>query len=355
MVSVQLDGVGVDKDGTAVLRDVSVEIGAGDVLAVLGSSGSGKTTLLRAIAGLDRVERGAVRFGGRDVTGEQPADRHVAFVFQRPVLFPKRSVRGNISFPLEIDHRPIDEIRERVGAEARALQIEALLRRRPKTLSAGEAQAVQIARALVKQPSVLLLDEPFANVDAHLTAQFRREVTLIQRGFGVTTVMAANESADAMTMADRVAVLEGGRVVQVAPPLDIYDRPRTVNAALLTGAADVLEVEVEHDGDGSWLVRPGVRIRVWAPALERHRGRRLQLLVRPEWWQLDPAGRIAAAVDRVERQGSHAALWCVVDGRPMTVKLDGSPAVAVGDQLRLRLDRYVLIDPRDGYRIDLAA
>jgi len=345
--------VTVIKDGAEVLSDVSVQIGAGSVLALLGSSGSGKTTLLRAVAGLDPVERGAVRFDGRDVTGERPGSRHVAFVFQRPVLFPKRSVRGNISFPLEVDHRPITEIRERVGAEARALHIEALLRRRPRTLSAGETQAVQIARALVKQPQALLLDEPFANVDGHRTAQLRREVTLIQRGFGVTTIMAANESVDAMTMADRVVVLEVGRVVQVAAPLDVYDSPRTVNAAFLTGAADVIEVTVDVDVDGCWLVRPGFRVRAWAPALAEQCDRRLQMVVRPEWWQLDPNGRIDARVERVENVGSDSSLWCIVDGRPMTVKLARAGSVRAGDRIRLRLDRYVLIDPRDGYRIDL--
>ena len=143
----------------------------------------------------------------------------MAFVFQQPVLFPK-TVQRNIAFPLEVDHQPADEIRKRVGAEARALHIEMLLRRRPRQLSAGEAQAVQIARALVKQPAVLLLDEPFARVDAHQTAQLRREVMLIQRGFGVTTVLAANEPADAMTMGDRIAVIEDGRLVQCDAPLD---------------------------------------------------------------------------------------------------------------------------------------
>jgi len=353
MTSIELDGITVGQRDSERLRDVSVEVASGAVLAVLGSSGSGKTTLLRAVAGLDRVERGTVRFDGRDVTHDEPRDRHVAVVFQHPVLFPKRSVRRNIAFPLEIDRQPADEILQRVGAEARALHIEALLRRRPTTLSSGEAQAVQIARALVKQPAVLLLDEPFAHVDAHQTMQFRREVTLIQRGFGVTTIMAANESDDAMTMADRVAVLEAGRLVQVAAPLDVYETPRTVDAALLTGAADVFEVTVEGAVEGSWLAGAGMRIRAWAPALVAHHGRRLQMVVRPEWWQLDPSGRIDAVVVRVERLGPHVVLSCLVDGRPMTAKLDRPGAVVAGDRVRLRLDRSVLIDPRDGFRIDL--
>lgn len=354
MTTIEIDGLTVRKGSDAVLHDVRMRVGSGRVLALLGSSGSGKTTLLRALAGLDRVESGTVTFDDRDVTNAEPGDRNVAFVFQEPVLFPKRNVRRNISFPLEIDHRPADEIRKRVGAEARALHIEELLRRHPKQLSAGEVQAVQIARALVKQPAVLLLDEPFAHVDVHQTSTLRREVMLIQRGFGVTTVIAAHEPADAMAMGDDIAVIDDGRIVQFDDPVAVYDRPRTVNAALLTGAADVIEVEVTGDRDGSWLVRPGLRIRAWAPALAAHRGRGLQMIVRPEWWQLDPHGPIDAEVTRVAGAGPTATLWCTVGGRPMTVTMPSVVGVTAGDRVALRLDRYVLVDPRNGYRIDLA-
>jgi ABC-type sugar transport system ATPase subunit len=351
MTTIELHELTVTKGGVDLIRDLDLRVESGAVLALLGSSGSGKTTLLRAVAGLDRVAGGRVVFDDRDVTGDEPSTRNVAFVFQKPVLFPKRTVGRNIAFPLEMDHRPIDQIRERVGAEARALHIESLLRRRPDQLSYGEAQAVQIARALVKQPDVLLLDEPFASVDAHQTAQLRREVLLIQRGFGVTTIIAANEAIDAMTMADDVAVIEGGRLVQVDAPLRVYAEPRTVNAALLTGDADVIEVEVTGDVDGSWLVRPGLRVREWRPAVAAHRGRRLQMVVRPEWWQRDPKGLIEADVVRVDRAGPTTALWCTVGGRPMTVKLSFETAVCPGETIRLRLDRFVLVDPRDGYRI----
>ena len=198
---------------------------------------------------------------------------------------------------------------------------------------------------------MLLLDEPFACVDAHQTAQLRREVMLIQRGFGVTTVLAANEPADAMTMGDRIAVIEDGRLVQCDAPLAVDGQPRTVNAALLTGAADVLEIEVAGDGRGSWLVRPGLRVRSWSPAVEPYRGRRLQMVVRPEWWQLDPRGLIEADVVRIDRAGPTASSWCTVGGRPMTVTMPSGAAVDVGDRIRLRLDEFVLIDPRTGSRI----
>ena len=354
MTTITIDGLTVRKQANTVLHDLGLRVESGRVLALLGSSGSGKTTLLRALAGLDRVESGRVVFGDCDVTDAEPGTRNVAFVFQEPVLFPKRNVRRNIAFPLEIDHQPVDEIRERVGAEARALHIDTLLRRRPDELSAGEAQAVQIARALVKQPAVLLLDEPFAQVDAHQTATLRREVMLIQRGFGVTTVLAANEPADAMAMGDEIAVIDDGRLVQWDSPLAVYERPETANAALLTGPADLLDVEVTGDRDGSWIVRPGLRVRAWAPALEVHRGRRVQMVVRPEWWQLDPTGLIEAAVIRAGGVGPVSSLWCDVGGQPMTVTLPADTTIETGDRIRLRLERYVLIDPATGRRIDVA-
>ncbi len=357
---IELEGVTVRKGGTDVLRGVDLTIEPGDVLGIVGSSGSGKTTLLRAIAGLDPVTDGWVRIGCLDVTTAPPAERGVAFVFQQPALYPKRSVGRNISFPLEVRHDPLDEIRQRVGAEARALHIESLLQMSPRALSAGEAQLVQIARAMVRAPDVLLLDEPFAHLDDGRASLIRRELSLIQRGFGVTTVIATNDALDAMAFSDRLAVIERGRITQIGAPLDIYEHPLTASAALMTGDADVIEIQVQTDVEGAWLVHPGFRIRAWAPALRRHAGRRLQLVVRPEWWHVDERGHIRATIDRVQRLGTATSLWCRVGGRPMTVKLAGSAygsgpgRLREGDTIGLRLERYVLLDPIDGFELDLS-
>lgn len=357
MQRVELVGVTVDSDvsdSPPVLVSLDLSVDGGKVTALLGASGSGKTTILRVVAGLQRPSSGTVRFGGRDVTRVEPPDRNVAFVFQQPVLFARRDVRRNISLPLEFGRRPADEIRKRVTAEARALHIESLLERKPSELSDGEAQVVQVARALVKQPDVLLLDEPFSMLDAGQTAQLRREFALIQRGFGVTTLLAANDPLDAMTMADDVAIVDGGRIVQTGLTADVYERPDTVAAALLTGSADVLDVAVEGDELGSWLVRAGLRVRVWAPAIARLRGRSAQLVVRPEWWDLDERGAIEADVVRVQRWTSTTSLWCRVGGQPMTVKLNpDSPTPAEGDHVRLRLRRFVVVDPSTGRRVEL--
>lgn len=355
MADVELVRVTVRKGDTEVLSAVDLFVGSGRVLGIVGASGSGKTSVLRAIAGLDRVSDGSVRFDGSDITESEPADRNVAFVFQNPALYPKRTVARNISFPLEMRHDPADEIRRRVGAEARAHHIEALLAMSPRQLSAGEAQVVQIARAMVRAPAVLLLDEPFAHLDLNRAARLRREIALIQQGFGATTVLATNDSLDVMSLADRVAVIERGRITQVGSPLEVYDRPRTAAAALMTGDADVIEVRVVTDDVGSWLQHPGFRLRAWQPGLRAHEGRRLQLVVRPEWWQLDDHGPVRATVERVTRLGTATSLWCRVGGHPLALTLAGSAhgALRPGDTITLRLDRSVLLDPIDGYQLEL--
>jgi ABC-type sugar transport system ATPase subunit len=249
--------------------------------------------------------------------------------------------------PLELRRDPVEEIRKRVGAEARALHIEQLLGASPRTLSAGEAQAVQIARAMVKRPSVLLLDEPFARVDLDLAAVLRRELLLIQRGFGVTTLLVTNDPEDAMSMPSSLVALERGAVVQVATPTEMYERPRTLGAALSTGDTNALTVHVEHDGHGAWLTHEAFRIRDWRPAL-RATGRRFQLLVRPSWWRLDPHGVPSATVERTS----------TLPGLPSTVRLGADlvraflPGVRIGETVSLRPDRWVLIDPRTGYCVD---
>jgi len=355
MARVELIGAHVVRGKATVAHDLDLVADDGTVLALVGPSGSGKTSIVRAIAGLDRVRPGTVLFDGIDVTTARPADRNVSMVFEVPALYPKRSVRGNISFPLEMRHTDADEIRSRVTAEARAIHIESLLDRSPRRLSAGEAHAVQVARALVRNPAVLLLDEPFAKIDGDLAMTLRREIMLIQRGFGVTTVLATNDPLDAMVMADRLAVVERGRITQIGAPLEVYSRPRTAVAAQVTGDADVLEVRVEPDDLASWLVHPAFRLRAWQPALRDHAHRRLQMIVRPEWWQLDDHGAVTVTVERIHGWGSTISLWCRAGDRPITVKLPSPQPrpVRAGDELRLRIDHHVLIDPIDGFELDL--
>lgn len=352
MATVELAGVVVRQDGAEILRGIDLVVGHGEVLAIVGPTGSGKTTLLRAISGLQRLAAGAVRFDGRDVSAVPPPDRDVAFVFQRPALLPNRDAGRNIALPLEFRHDPVAEIRKRVGAEARALHIEHLLGMRPDQLAEGQARAVQIARSLVKQPSVLLLDEPFSNIDVAWSSHLRREVMMIQRALEVTTVAAFNDPAEALTMGDRLAVLEQGAVVQHGTPLEVYDHPRTVTAAHLSGDADVNEVTVEVDDLGAWLVSGDVRVRAWMPALRAFAGRRLQMITRPEWWEVDEQGSIRLRVIRSVHLAGTTSVVCRLGRGRVTVRFGPTAGPSEGQVISVRLDRYQLIDPRDGFAIE---
>lgn len=282
MASLSLSGVTVRHGATVALGPVELDVADGEFVGIVGMSGAGKTTLLRAVAGIDPIASGDVSIGGTDVTGSEPGTRDVAMVFQHPHLLPHRSVGRNVAFPLEVRRQTIDEIHQRVHAEARALHIEQLLERSPDTLSAGEMQLVQIARAMVRVPRVLLLDEPLARLDAHTREQMRRELRFLQRGYGVTTLATTNDPAEAMAMSDRLVVLEAGRIVQVGVPLDVYRDPVTIEVAQLTGPVELSVVEVSGDAHGYWLHGPGGVERAWHSALADYVGTEVVRAVRPD-------------------------------------------------------------------------
>jgi len=347
--NVVLEGVTVRRGNELALDDVTFRSPSGSLTMLLGPSGSGKTSVLRAIAGLDRLHRGTVRFGDRDMTQVPPGERDLGIAFDRPALLTTRDVAGNLAFPLEVRRETADMIEQRIGVEARTMHIEHLLHRAVGELSAGESHMVQVARALVRTPQVLLLDEPFATIEGRRSAILRREVRHLQREFDVTTIMASNDPTDARALADSVVVLERGRVVQVGSFEDVFARPATAAAARSTGDAAIDVVTIEADGHGAWIVHPAFRVRAWAPSVRRHAGRRLQLITRPEWWVVDPNGTIVGTVVRAVRWGTEPRLTVDVDGHRVAVS---GRSFDEGDRVRLRLASWTLLDPLDGRRID---
>lgn len=284
MSAITLENVRVVRNGTVVLAIDHLEIADGELVAVLGPSGAGKTTLLRVVAGLDELTSGSVHLDGVDVTDTPTADRGVAMVFQDNALFPNRDVRGNVSFPLEIRHTAGDEIKRRVEAEARVLEIEHLLSRMPGQLGAGHQQLAQAARALVRVPQLFLMDEPMARLDAHLRVQMRHEFRLLQQGYGVTTLLVTNDQAEAMAMADRIVVLREGRPVQTGMPLDIYRRPANKFVAEFMGSPPmgVIPAHLVADPPGYWIEFGESRVRAWAPGLEAATDGTVEVGIRPE-------------------------------------------------------------------------
>ena len=247
---------------TGVLDDVSLEVMGGEFFAFLGPSGSGKTTLLRLIAGFGRPSSGTILIDGRDITGLPPWSRNVGMVFQNYALWPHMTVAKNVAFGLERRRMPRKEIDERVHAVLELVGLAAFAGRRPSQLSGGQQQRVALARTLVIEPQVLLLDEPLSNLDAKLRVEMRSELKILQSKLGITTIYVTHDQEEANAVADRLAVLERGRIQQIGTPLDLYDHPANRFVAGFLGTANLIDGKVE----GTTFIADGFRIESVAAA-----------------------------------------------------------------------------------------
>jgi ABC-type sugar transport system ATPase subunit len=247
-VSQALSLTGIDKrfGATPVLHDVNLAIAQGEFVVFVGPSGCGKSTLLRLIAGLDQPSAGVIAINGRDVTTTPAASRGIAMVFQSYALYPHMSVYANMAFGLETQGLPKPEIERRVRAAAELLKLDALLDRKPKALSGGQRQRVAIGRAIVREPVLFLFDEPLSNLDAELRVQMRVEIARLHKRLGVTSIYVTHDQVEAMTMADRIVVLNAGRVQQVGSPLELYNEPANRFVAGFLGAPRMNLIDGEH-------------------------------------------------------------------------------------------------------------
>jgi multiple sugar transport system ATP-binding protein len=237
MAGISIQGLSkVYPNGVVAVRDVRLEVADGEFLVLVGPSGCGKSTLLRMIAGLEEVTAGELFINGRDITDAQPRQRDIAMVFQSYALYPHMTVRKNIGYPLKLAGVPPNEVQARVDDAARTLQLEAVLDRKPGQLSGGQRQRVAMGRAIVRKPSAFLMDEPLSNLDAKLRVQMRAEICRLQREFLTTTVYVTHDQVEAMTMGDRVAVLNEGQIEQCDRPRDLYDRPANLFVAAFIGS-----------------------------------------------------------------------------------------------------------------------
>jgi multiple sugar transport system ATP-binding protein len=302
-------------DGTVAVDDLNLSVGEGEFLILVGPSGCGKTTALRMIAGLEEVSDGEVRIGANVVNDVPPARRDVAMVFQNYALYPHMTIAQNISFPLKQQHLPKAEIEQRVGDAARLLGIEDLLARKPKELSGGQRQRVAMGRALVRRPQAFLMDEPLSNHDAKLRVQMRSELIDLHRRLGVTTVYVTHDQTEAMTLGDRVVVLDKGVVQQVDPPEQLYRHPANTFVASFIGtpAMNFLEGQL---GDG--VVQLGPWTVELPDALARSVGGRsgdVLVGLRPEDFALASNGAgFAAEIQITEQLGPEMLAHFRVDG-----------------------------------------
>ncbi|MFM9982508.1 MAG: ABC transporter ATP-binding protein [Burkholderiales bacterium] len=349
MSGVSIRNVSKHYGDVEVIRDLSVEVIAGEFLVFVGPSGCGKSTLLRMIAGLEGFQSGEISIGGRVVNGLHPSERDIAMVFQDYALYPQMTVRGNMGFGLKMRKYPAEEIARRVQDAAGILQIEGLLERRPRELSGGQRQRVAMGRAIVRNPKVFLFDEPLSNLDAKLRVDMRSEIKALHQRLKTTSVYVTHDQVEAMTMADRIVVLNGGRIEQVGTPLELYHQPQTRFVAGFLGAPAMNFLPVDVQGDVLHL--PG-------GASMRRDGMRQgasELGVRPERIRVvdsEPAAHLRGNVGVIEPLGADTLVTVDCAGHKVVARLPGDSMPKTGDTILLALEpeSMILFDPATGRR-----
>jgi multiple sugar transport system ATP-binding protein len=354
-----LDGISKRFGSASALEDVSIDIRDGEFLVLLGPSGCGKSTLLRIIAGLLPPTSGRVLADDRDVTALPPRERDVAMVFQSYALYPHLTVRRNLGFGLRVKHRPKAEIDRAVAGVAEQLGLSELLDRRPKDLSGGQRQRVALGRAMVRDPSIFLMDEPLSNLDAQLRTATRIELAELHRSLGTTFVYVTHDQVEAMTMATRIAVLNKGHLEQIGTPTEIYDRPQTRFVAGFLGAPPMNLIDGELQGrDGRiTFTAPGVEVRLWNGAVEAQAA---TLGVRPEHLSVvDPGSdrscvRFTVRVLAIENLGNEEIAICGLGDGRLAFRGARPLGVVAGDEVTLSADaeHLALFDAGSGRRLE---
>jgi multiple sugar transport system ATP-binding protein len=376
MAEIQLEKLTkVYSDGTQALSEFDLEVEDGEFVVFVGPSGCGKTTALRMIAGLEPITDGTVRIGGEVVNRLPPKDRDVAMVFQNYALYPHMSAFDNMGFALKMRGVPKEEIETRVRGAARVLGLSEVLKKKPRTLSGGQRQRVAMGRAIVREPQAFLMDEPLSNLDAKLRVEMRAEISRIQRDLGVTTIYVTHDQTEAMTMGDRVCVMRGGFLQQVASPQELYDRPVNLFVAEFIGSPAMNLVRADFAGGelrfGDQVLSVPASAASARPGLKAYEGRKIVLGIRPE--DIEDAtlasdgggGTLSVEVDIREDMGAEVfAHFAVPGGEPVETRevLEAMEEEDVAGAVRERMRRGVPFIARlgrgtaagEGERIELA-
>lgn len=350
MAELSLENVKKRFGDTAVIHGVSTVIANGEFIVIVGPSGCGKSTLLRMVAGLESVSEGEIKIGGVRVNEKEPMDRDIAMVFQNYALYPHMSVRQNMAYGLKIAKKPQSEIDKRVGDAAKLLQLEEYLDRKPKQLSGGQRQRVAMGRAIVREPSVFLFDEPLSNLDAKLRVQMRLEIKELQSRLGITALYVTHDQVEAMTMADRMIVMNAGIAEQIGTPLEVYERPETLFAAQFIGspAMNILDARLKNgkvklENGSSLPCNLTVNLDV-------------KVGLRPEHLIIDPKGKIELMPSLAEPLGANTLIHGKLNGTslPMTASvpgvlaLEGEPSII---RFSIKPENLHFFDAGNGKRI----
>jgi len=345
--SVRFEGVVKRHGETTVLHGIDLAIQPGEFFVLLGPSGSGKTTALRIMAGLETVSGGRVLMDKRDVTHKEPGERDVAMVFQSYALYPHMTVAQNIGFPLKMVGVKAAAIAQQVAEAAAKVNIGHLLERKPGQLSGGQQQRCALARAIVRQPRLFLLDEPLSNLDAKLRLETRLELHALQRTLGTTTVYVTHDQEEAMTLADRIAVFMEGRIAQVGTPREVFSAPQTMTVASFVGTPQMNLIPGRWEGSAVTVAGHALPVSRTAPG-----ARDVMLGVRPSDLWIGSSG-LPARIERIEDLGDSAIISLTGNGQILKSKGDPQPARQGGDEVFLTFAPATahLFDPHSGARL----
>ena len=303
MAKINLKNIKKSFGKNTVIQDLSVDINDGELIVIVGPSGCGKSTLLRMIAGLEEVNSGDIIINNKNVNNLEPMERNIAMVFQNYALYPHMTVFENMSYGLKIQKTPKDEINSRVKEAAEILELSELLERKPNQLSGGQRQRVAMGRAIVRKPDVFLFDEPLSNLDAKLRVQMRLEIKKLQRKLNVTSLYVTHDQVEAMTLADKMIVMNEGNVEHIGTPLDVYQQPKSLFTAQFIGSPAMNILKGTADGNE-------IKIGDFKIKSENSYSGEVNFGIRPEHLTIDDNGPIKAAVEFIELIGSNTLIHC---------------------------------------------
>ena len=357
MATVSVRNVTKSYGATHVIHGIDLDVADGEFVVLVGPSGCGKSTLLRMIAGLVEVSSGDIALNGNRVNDLPPRDRDIAMVFQNYALYPTKTVRQNLGFSLKIRREPKQEIQRKVTAAAEMLGLEQLLDRLPGQLSGGQRQRVAMGRAIVREPQVFLFNEPLSNLDAKLRGRMRSEIKAMHQRIGTTSIYVTHDQIEAMTLADQIVVMNGGRVEQMGAPLDLYHRPANIFVAGFIGAPQMNFIPGRiASGADSGKVETAMGLLPAEVAATLQAGRSVTYGIRPEHLALSAEGCIAAKVQLIEPMGSECLVLADCQGQELQIMIrDESLALPrPGDQIRLAPQpaKVCVFDPQ--YSLNLA-
>ena len=350
MATLSLKNVKKRFGSTEVIHGVDVDINDGEFIVIVGPSGCGKSTLLRMVAGLESVSEGEIQIDEQRVNEKEPMDRDIAMVFQNYALYPHMSVRQNMAYGLKIAGKPKEEIDQRVDEAAQLLQLESYLDRKPRQLSGGQRQRVAMGRAIVREPSVFLFDEPLSNLDAKLRVQMRVEIRELQARLGITALYVTHDQVEAMTMADRMIVMNGGIAEQVGTPLEVYEKPKTLFAAQFIGSPSMNIIEGVAE-NGKIVLQNGAALK-----LDVDHSGPVKVGLRPEHLVPDAKGTIELAASLAEPLGANTLIHGNLANSevPLSVSLPGIHVLNPADgalRYSVSAENVHLFDGETGNRI----